>query len=104
MMSDTIYNIELRSEEVQEILTKVPNRMIRWGSLLFLILIFIILFLSWLIKYPEVISSDAMITTTIPPQIEYARITGNIDSIHVVDNHEVNKNHHLAVMENYAFS
>lgn len=101
-MSDTIYNIELRSEEVQEILTKVPNRMIRWGSLLFLILIFIILFLSWLIKYPDVISSDAMITTTIPPQKEYARITGNIDSIYVVDNQEVNKNQLLAVIENSA--
>lgn len=101
-MPDTLDNIELRSEEVQEILTKVPNRMIRWGSLLFLILIFIILFLSWLIKYPDVIASDAMITTNIPPQKEYARITGNIDSIYVVDNQEVNKNQLLAVIENSA--
>lgn len=101
-MPDTLDNIELRSEEVQDILTKVPNRMIRWGSLLFLILIFIMLFLSWLIKYPDVISSDAMITTTIPPQKEYARITGNIDSIYVVDNQEVNKNQLLAVIENSA--
>src|SRR5690606_41906200 len=100
MMPDTLDNIELRSEEVQDILTKVPNRMIRWGSLLFLILIFIMLFLSWLIKYPDVISSDAMITTTIPPQKEYARITGNIDSIYVVDNQEVNKIQLLAFIEN----
>lgn len=101
-MPEILDSIELRSEEVQEILTKVPNRMIRWGSLLFLILIFIMLFLSWLIKYPDVIASDAMITTTIPPQKEYARITGNIDSIYVVDNQEVNKNQLLAVIENSA--
>lgn len=34
-MSDLLDNIELRSEEVQEILTRVPNWMIRWGSVLF---------------------------------------------------------------------
>ena len=34
-----IEEIELRSEDVQEILTKVPHWMIRWGSVLFLSLI-----------------------------------------------------------------
>lgn len=29
-------NIELRSEEVQDILTKIPHWMIRWGSLVIL--------------------------------------------------------------------
>ena len=38
-MSKKIKEIELRSEEVQEILAKVPNWMIRWGSVLFLSLI-----------------------------------------------------------------
>lgn len=59
-------NIEIRSEEVQEILTKVPNWMIRYGNTLILILIFMLLFISWFIKYPDVISSEVMVTTTIP--------------------------------------
>lgn len=103
-MPEILDQIELRSEEVQEILTKVPNWMIRWGSLLFLVLIFLILFLSWLIKYPDVITSNALITTTIPPQKEYARITGKLDSIYVKDNQLVYEDQILAIIENSAIT
>jgi len=79
-MSETnkklLKNIELRSEEVLEILTKVPHWMIRWGNVLFLVLILLLLFLSWFIKYPDIILSEAIITTQIPPQKEYAKTTG----------------------------
>lgn len=101
-MPNIIDNIELRSEEVQEILAKVPIWMIRWGSLLFLVLISLVLFLSWLIKYPDVITSNAIITTTIPPQKEYARITGKLDSIYVTNNQLVYEDQLLAVIENSA--
>ena len=40
-------DIEIRSEEVQEILSFVPNWMIRWGNSLFLLLIIMLLFISW---------------------------------------------------------
>ena len=49
-------NIELRSEEVQEILEKVPHWMIRWGNVLFLALIVLLLVISWFVKYPDVIT------------------------------------------------
>ncbi|MCX2681952.1 HlyD family efflux transporter periplasmic adaptor subunit [Galbibacter sp. EGI 63066] len=103
-MPNTLDDIELRSEEVQEILTKVPNWMIRWGSLLFLTLIILLLFLSWLIKYPDVIASQAVITTTVPPQKEYANATGKMDSIYVSDNQEVFKGQVLAIIENSAIA
>ena len=35
-MADQLEDIELRSEEVQEILTKVPGRMLRYGNASFL--------------------------------------------------------------------
>jgi multidrug resistance efflux pump len=101
-LPDTIENIELRSEEVQEILTKVPNWMVRWGNVLFLCLIILLLILSWVIKYPDVILSEAMITTQIPPQKEYAKITGKLEAILVEDNAIVNRNQPLAIIENTA--
>ena len=67
-MPDQIDDIELRSEEVQEILTEAPNWMIRWGSALFLALIVMLLAISWFLKYPDVIASEAIVTTEIPPQ------------------------------------
>ncbi len=95
-------DIHLRSEEVQEILTRVPNWMIRWGSLLFLSLILMLLFISWFIKYPDIITAEAVITTEIPPQKEVAKTTGSIDAILVHDGQEVHKNTPLAIIENTA--
>ena len=36
---------EIRSENIQEILSYVPNWMIRWGNTLFLLLIIMLLFI-----------------------------------------------------------
>lgn len=101
-MSDQLDEIELRSEEVKDILTKVPHWLIRRGSLLFLSLIVLVLILSWFIKYPDIITSEAFLTTQIPPQKEYAKISGKIDVIQVIDKQAVQKNDVLAVIENTA--
>jgi multidrug efflux pump subunit AcrA (membrane-fusion protein) len=101
-MPKNIDNIELRSEEVQEILSSVPSWMIRWGNLLILILIIMLLWISWFVKYPDIISAEAMITTQIPPQKVYAKTTGTLIAVLVTDNDLVNKNQPLAVIENTA--
>ena len=94
--------IEIRSEEVQEILSYVPNWMIRWGNTLFLLLIIMVLFLSWFIKYPDVIATQVMITTTNPPEKIYSNATGNFDAIFVKDGDSVFSNTSLAIIENSA--
>ena len=101
-MSTNLKDIELRSEEVQEILTKVPNWMIRWGNTLFLFLIVLLLALSWLVKYPDIITSEAIITTKIPPQKEFASVTGKIDTLFVKDAQNVIEGETLAIIENTA--
>ncbi len=95
-----IEKLELRSEEVQEILTAIPNWMIRWGSVLFLALILMVLAISWFVKYPDIIVSNAIITTQIPPQKEYANSTGKLDSIFVKDGQIVKPLQPLAIIEN----
>lgn len=95
-------DIEIRSEQVQEILSYVPNWMIRWGNTLFLLLIIMILFLSWFIKYPDVITAEVMITTSNPPEKIYANVTGKFDVILVKDRDSILINTNLAVIENSA--
>lgn len=94
--------IQIRSEEVQEILSAVPSWMIRWGNLLILILILMLLGISWFVKYPDIISAEAMITTQIPPQKVYAKTTGTLIAVLVNDNDLVNKSQPLAIIENTA--
>lgn len=101
-MPNNNQEIELRSEEVQDILSQVPHWMIRWGNLLILIIVFLLLFFSWIIKYPDIITTQITITTQIPPEKIISKSTGRIDKI-LVHNHQIiTKNTPLAIIENTA--
>ena len=99
-MSKKLEEIELRSEQVQDILSYVPHWMIRYGNLLFLGLILLFFSLSWLIKYPDVIATEALLTTKIPPEKLIAQSTGKLETILIKENDLVIKNSPLAVIEN----
>lgn len=101
-MPQNTQDIEIRSEEVQEILSKVPNWMIRYGNTLIFILILMLLFISWFIKYPDVISSKVMVTTSIPPEKIYAKSTGQFEVFLAKEGEKVIQNQVLAVIENSA--
>ncbi|GLB48606.1 HlyD family secretion protein [Neptunitalea lumnitzerae] len=95
-------DVEIRSEEVQEILTRVPHWMIRWGNTLFFGVILLLLFISWFIKYPDILNSEGVITTQIPPEREMARSSGKLQAILVKDRTHVNAGQPLAIIENSA--
>jgi multidrug efflux pump subunit AcrA (membrane-fusion protein) len=99
---ENINDIHLRSEEVQEILTRVPHWMIRWGTVLIFAILLMLLFVSWFIKYPDIVSAPIVITTNVPPQKLIAKTTGRIDTIFVTDKTIVSKNMPLAIIENAA--
>lgn len=94
--------IELRSEEVQEILTRIPNWMIRWGTIVVSTVIFMLLFATWFIKYPDIVSAPIVITTNIPPEKIIAKTTGKIEAILVQDKSMVEENTPLAIIQNTA--
>nr|WP_315247425.1 HlyD family efflux transporter periplasmic adaptor subunit [uncultured Flavobacterium sp.] len=92
----------LRSEEVQAILTRVPHWMIRWGTVLIFGIILMLFFVSWFLKYPDVVSTEIVITTNIPPEKIVSKSSGRIEAILVKDKSIVSKNSTLAVIENTA--
>ena len=100
MAEDTTF--ELRSEEVQDILTKVPHWMIRWGTVLIFVIIVMLFFVSWFIRYPDVVTTQIVITTNIPPEKIVSKSSGRIEAILVKDKSIVSKNSTLAVIENTA--
>lgn len=101
-MTEDNTKFELRSEEVQDILTKVPHWMIRWGTVLIFVIIMMLFFVSWFIKYPDVVNTEIIITTNIPPEKIVAKSSGRIEAILVQDKAVVSKNSTLAIIENTA--
>ncbi len=95
-------NRDLRSEEVQEILTDVPHWMIRWGNACILGLVVCLLIASWIIKYPDVIDTNIVITTQHPPEKIYAKTSGQIEAIFASNKQQVLGEEVLAIIENTA--
>jgi multidrug resistance efflux pump len=92
----------LYSEPIREIMDNPPGRILRWGTTVIFAIIFILLFFSWLIRYPEKIIAPIEITTINPPVTLVSKISGNIKYLYVNDRENVPAGKILAVMETTA--
>lgn len=99
---DILDNIELRSESVQDILTRPPHWMIRWGNTIIFIILLMILLMSYYIKYPEFVPSQIIVTSQNPPEKVLSRTNSKIEKIFVKDHMEVKKNDVLMVLQSTA--
>lgn len=94
--------IEIRSEEVQDILGQVPSWIVRWGTVVILATVLVILAGSLIFRYPDKKRADIKITTENPPDNLIARIDGQIERFFVDDGQFVKVNTHLALIESPA--
>jgi len=101
-MEDQNKELNIYSEEVKDVLSKPPKVIFMWGNTMLFAFISLGLFLSWLIKYPDIIVSDTTITTQIPPQKEIARTSGKLEAILTKDNQTIKAKQPLAIIENTA--
>tara|TARA_B110000879_G_scaffold84279_1_gene116676 strand:- start:81 stop:1367 length:1287 start_codon:yes stop_codon:yes gene_type:complete len=97
-----IDEIDTNSEQIREILAKQPGFVLKWGISVIFIAVFLMLLATWIIKYPDIIHSEVILTTENPPQKEYAKVTGKIDTIFVSDSDNVHNQQPLAILENTA--
>lgn len=94
--------IEIRSEEVQEILGHVPSWIIRWGITIIFGIIFALLAGSYFFKYPEIITSPIIITTENPPISLVSKVNGKLQKLFVSDKQFVHAKQYIAIIENPA--
>lgn len=94
--------LKIYSEEVQDILSDPPKSIQKWGNTILLLFIIILFLISWFIKYPDIIISQIVVTTNIPPQKIQAKFSGKIDILLVKDKSEVLQDSPIAVLENSA--
>lgn len=95
-------NIELRSEEFQEVLGSVPHWILRWGITIVALVVVILLVGSAIFKYPEIVSSRIILTGSTPPATIMAKTSGKLSELYIQDNQFVHSGDYLGIIENSA--
>jgi multidrug resistance efflux pump len=97
-----IDELDLHSDHVQEVLGVPPHWLVRWGSSVVLAVVLLLVVLSWILHYPDVVPATIVITTPTPPSSVTAQASGSLSYIQVRDNMLVKRGALLAVIENSA--
>ncbi len=94
--------IPLRSEEAQDIISRPPAWLVRWGISLFGLLLLLLLLAGWLIHYPDLVRAPFRLTTANAPKPVTARADGKLVRLFVTDGTRVHRGAPLAYLESTA--
>ncbi|WP_312299203.1 HlyD family efflux transporter periplasmic adaptor subunit [Chryseobacterium sp.] len=101
-MKSKIDLLDEQSDFSKEVLEKTPAWIITWGNSVFFVFIFILFLLAWMIKYPDIVSTQVEVTSENPPIYLVSRTSGKIGELNVVDGNNIKKDTWLAVIDNPA--
>ncbi|MCO6488863.1 MAG: hypothetical protein J5I98_10620 [Phaeodactylibacter sp.] len=94
--------IEIRSEEVQEILGTPPGWMARYGTLFAFVVVVVVGWVGFLLKYPDTVKSEITVTTTDPPKRLVTESRGRVKKVLKNNEEEVSAGQVLIVFDNNA--
>ena len=101
-MSNRQKEIELRSEEIREILTRPPRALVRWGIMVFFAVLALFFVGGYFFKYPDIITAEITVTTEHPPIWIVSKGSGKIKEVDRADRDLVRSGDIIAVLENPA--
>lgn len=94
--------IELRSEEVQELLARPPRWLSRWGITVVFLLLLMILAGTWLIHYPDLLHASFKLTAVNAPKAVLTRTDGRVIRLFVHEGDTVFSGTPMAYLESTA--
>ncbi|HBF89514.1 MAG TPA: hypothetical protein DDX39_12815 [Bacteroidales bacterium] len=101
-MKNNIETTDIHSEEVEDVLSIIPDKIIRWGATTISLIIILILCTTAFIEYPDVINSEITITAVNPPVQIKGRVDGKIENLFVADKDSIKSEQYIACVSNAA--
>jgi HlyD family secretion protein len=95
-------NVEIRSEEIDEILSAMPGGLVRWGITAVFGTLLVLLAITWYIKYPDVVNGRIALTTPTPPVRLVARTGGQVERVFASDGARVHAGDPLVLLQSPA--
>lgn len=104
MTNDLITNdpIPRHTDDMQDIITAVPSWLLRWGITLFFAILVLIIGLSALIRYPDIVKATLKIDSPNSPKPVVSKIPGKLLKLLVTENTVVSEGQPLAYLESTA--
>lgn len=96
--------IGLKSEDIEDILSRPPHALIRWGITAFGGILLLFFIGGYFFKYPDLVKTKITITTEYPPVWVVARTSGKLQEIYKRDKAKTRAKEIIAVLENSAFT
>lgn len=88
--------------EIDEIISKKPSFIVRFGTVFFLCLLLLISVICWFIQYPDIVIAKARLSSINAPKEVVARTGGKLVNILVKENDVVEKGEIMAYIESVA--
>ncbi len=95
-------DIELRSEELQDIIGRIPTKIEKYGILVMFCIIAMLLIGSFFFRYPDSLEATAVITNSTPPVNIVAKTTGILEYVNTKNKSTVMAGEALGVIKNTA--
>ncbi|MGI4871608.1 MAG: HlyD family efflux transporter periplasmic adaptor subunit [Janthinobacterium lividum] len=93
---------ELRSEEMQELLARPPQWLLRWGITAVFLILLLVAAGAWVIRYPDLVHASFQLTAANAPKAVVTRTEGKIMRLLVQDGQQVPAGAPLAYLESTA--
>ena len=90
-----------RSDEIQDFMGKMPHWLVRWGNLFVVILFTALVVGACLIKYPDLLVGNMVITSDYPPAKLIAKESGRLNLL-VHNGDDVKQKEYIGYIENAA--
>ncbi|MDE5759393.1 MAG: HlyD family secretion protein, partial [Bacteroides sp.] len=97
-------DVELRSEEVQELMNHISPWVVRSGITVLFVIISVILVGCWIFRYPDSLAAEVTLATEEPPAFVLAHATGRLDTLYVENGSMVRTGAGLGVIGNAALT
>ncbi|SET98826.1 HlyD family efflux transporter periplasmic adaptor subunit [Hymenobacter actinosclerus] len=91
--------LAVRSDELQDVIEKVPSWITRWGIGIILALLLLVLWGSYALKYPDIVVVPLRLTTQNSPKSVNSRVEGKLVKLLVTNRQPVVRGARLAYLE-----
>lgn len=89
----------MKSSELQNVLNRTPTWIIRSGTGMLFVILLLILIGSFVLRYPDVITTNITVSTDAPPITIYAKHNGYLSTLFVKDNEFLKKDDIIGILE-----